>query len=102
MSGSSLAPIIIPIAGTIFLAAWLILVLYADRSTRPSGNPAPSRTRPDPAAVTGPRQPDGCLMDTADLAGTGPFRDAHTRALPGPAVSPRLRRAARSRRNAGS
>ena len=64
MSGSSLAPIIIiPIAGAIFLAAWLILVFYADRSTRrPSGNPAPSRTRPDPAAVTGPRQPDGCLM----------------------------------------
>ena len=37
MTGPSLAPLIIPIAGTLFLTAWLTLVFYAGR--RPGGPP---------------------------------------------------------------
>ncbi len=35
MTGSSFAPILIPIVGTILLVAWLIVVFHAGR--RPSG-----------------------------------------------------------------
>ena len=38
MTGPSLAPLIIPIAGTLFLTAWLALVFYAGRL--PRGPPA--------------------------------------------------------------
>jgi hypothetical protein len=42
MTGSSLAPLIISIAGTLFLTAWLALVFHADRRPRvAAGNPAP-------------------------------------------------------------
>ena len=41
MTGPSLAPLIIPIAGTFFLTAWLSLVFYAGRHPRrAAGNPA--------------------------------------------------------------
>jgi uncharacterized membrane protein YgdD (TMEM256/DUF423 family) len=34
MTGSGLSLLIIPIAGTLFLAAWLVLVFCADRRPR--------------------------------------------------------------------
>ncbi len=39
MTGPSLAPLIIPIAGTLFLTTWLILVFYAGRRPRRAGAP---------------------------------------------------------------
>jgi hypothetical protein len=42
MTGSGLAAILIPIAGTIFLATWLALVFYVGgHPRRAGGNPAP-------------------------------------------------------------
>jgi hypothetical protein len=51
MSGPSYAPILIPIAGTIFLLAWLALVFYAGRDHPPRAghNPAPGRQSPGTA-----------------------------------------------------
>jgi len=50
MTGSSLAPLIIPIAGTLFLAAWLTLVFYAGRRPRrAAGHPAAGREGPGPS-----------------------------------------------------
>jgi len=47
MTGPSLAPLIIPIAGTLFLTAWLTLVFYVGhRPRRAAGNPTPSLERP--------------------------------------------------------
>jgi hypothetical protein len=49
MTGPSLAPLIIPIAGTLFLTAWLTLVFFAGRHPRrPSANPAPGYESPGP------------------------------------------------------
>ena len=54
MTGSGLAVILIPIAGTIFLAAWLALVFYAGgHLRRAGGNPAPGREGPGPTGRTG-------------------------------------------------
>lgn len=53
MTGSGLAQLIIPIAGTLFLTAWLAVVFYAGR--RPwhaGGSPAPAHESPGPAALT--------------------------------------------------
>jgi hypothetical protein len=33
MTGPSLAPVIIPIVGTLFLIVWLVVVFYAERRT---------------------------------------------------------------------
>jgi hypothetical protein len=50
MTGSSLAPLIIPIAGTLFLTAWLTLVFYAGRRPRrAAGHPAPGHEGPGPS-----------------------------------------------------
>jgi hypothetical protein len=50
MTGSSLAPLIIPIAGTLFLAAWLILVFFAGRLSRETaGHPASGHEGPSPS-----------------------------------------------------
>jgi hypothetical protein len=38
MSGPSYAPILIPIAGTIFLVAWLLLVFHAGRDLDEPGH----------------------------------------------------------------
>ncbi len=72
MTGPSLAPFIIPIAGTFFLTAWLTLVFYAGH--RPRGavaNPAPGHESPGPAALAAPRLPGGRPADMAGPANTG-------------------------------
>jgi hypothetical protein len=52
MTGSGLAQLIIPIAGTLFLTAGLALVFYADsRPRRADGTPAPGHEIPGPAAL---------------------------------------------------
>ncbi len=53
MSGPSLAPILIPIVGTLSLVAWLLVVFHAGRQL--SGTAAPRR--PAAGAVPAPRQP---------------------------------------------
>jgi len=67
MTGSSLAPLIIPIAGTLFLTAWLALVFYAGRRPRgAAGHPAPGHGSPVPAA----RLPRARPADTPGPANT--------------------------------
>ena len=53
MTRSTLAPILIPPAGTIFLLAWLAMVFYAGRDNPPRAgrNPAPGRQNPGTAAL---------------------------------------------------
>jgi len=60
MTGPALAAILIPPAVTICLAAWLALVLYADRHhpQRAGGNPAPGRQSPGTAALAARRRAD--------------------------------------------
>ena len=71
MTGSSLAPLIIPIAGTLFLTAWLTLVFYAGRRPRgAAGNPAPGHGSPGPAALAAPRLPGAPPTDTGRLRQT--------------------------------
>jgi len=66
MTGSSLAPVIIPIVVTISLAAWLLMVYYADNHPRwKSASPAPGHQSPGqvtPITGAGNDQfPDGQL-----------------------------------------
>jgi hypothetical protein len=71
MTGPSFAPLIIPIAGTLFLAAWLTVVFYAGR--RPRGavaNPAPGRESPVQAALAGPHLPGAEPTETPGPATT--------------------------------
>ncbi len=49
MTGPSLAPIIIPIVGTLCLIAWLVVVFYAER---PAGGQDADADR-DPASSPG-------------------------------------------------
>ena len=71
MTGPSLAPLIIPIAGTLFLTAWLTLVFYAGRRPRgAAGNPAPGHENPGPAALAAPRLPGAHPTDMAGPANT--------------------------------
>ena len=50
MNGSSLAQLIIPIAGTLSLTAWLALVFHAGhRPWRADGNPTPGYVNQAPA-----------------------------------------------------
>jgi hypothetical protein len=75
MTGSGLAPLIIPIAGTLCLSAWLALVFYCDR--RPHwarGQLAPGRDDPGRGhviQVPGAAGPQGDLLavsvEAADL-----------------------------------
>ncbi len=81
MTGSGLAAIVIPIAGTIFLAVWLALVFYAGRPRRVGGNPAPAHERPGLDALADRRQPGACPPDPTGPLGTGPLQDAHTTRL---------------------
>ena len=72
MTGPSLAPLIIPIAGTIFLTAWLSLVFYVGRRPRgAAGHPAPGHGSPGPAALAAPRLPGA---SPTDLVGPGSTR----------------------------
>jgi len=88
MTGPSYAPILIPIAGTIFLLAWLALVFYAGRDHPPRAgrNPAPGRQSPGTAAPASRRQADARPPDRGRVAVTGD----RARAVP-----PRDRRAGR-------
>jgi hypothetical protein len=71
MTGSSLAPLIIPIAGTLGLTMWLALVFYAaHRPWGGAGNPAPGRESPGPAALAAPRLPGATPADLAGPANT--------------------------------
>ena len=71
MTGPSFAPLIIPIAGTLFLAVWLALVFYAGRLPRETaGNPAPGHEGPGPAALAASRLPGGHPADGASPANT--------------------------------
>ena len=71
MTGSSPALLIIPIAGTLFLTAWLTLVFYAGRRPREAaGNPAPGHESPGPAALAAPRLPGARPADTPGPAAT--------------------------------
>jgi hypothetical protein len=73
MTGPSLAPLIIPIAGTLFLTAWLSLVFYAGHRPRgAAGNPAPGHESPGPAALAAPRLSGA---QATDLAGPANTRD---------------------------
>jgi hypothetical protein len=52
MTGPGLTQLIIPVAGTLFLTAWLALVFYADRhSRRAGGHAASAQGRKDLVAV---------------------------------------------------
>jgi hypothetical protein len=68
MTGSGLAVILIPIAGTIFLATWLALVFYAGGHPRRAGNPAPGREGPGPAALADRRQSRALLPGAAKIS----------------------------------
>ena len=75
MTGPSLAPLIIPIAGTLFLTAWLTLVFYVGHRPRGAARrPAPGHESPGPAALAAPRLL--CAHPT-DLA--GPAKTRHSR-----------------------
>jgi hypothetical protein len=52
MTGFGLATVLIPLAGTISLAAWLTLVFHAggDHPQRAGSNPAPGQQSPGMAA----------------------------------------------------
>ena len=56
MTGSALAPIVIPIVVTIGLAIWLIMVYHAASHPQWGSRPARGHAGPQPAAD--PRQPD--------------------------------------------
>jgi hypothetical protein len=71
MTGPGLGPLIIPIAGTLFLTAWLTLVFYAGRRPRgAAGHPAPGHESPGPAALAAPRLPGAHPTDIAGPANT--------------------------------
>jgi hypothetical protein len=80
MTAPGLAPLIIPIAGTLFLTAWLTLLFYAGR--RPLGaadHPAPGHESPGPAALAAPRLPGARPTDIAGPANTPPCQAAAER-----------------------
>ena len=75
MTGPSLAPLIIPIAGTLFLTVWLSLVFFAGRRPRrAAGHPAPGHEGPGPAALAASRLPGAHPADVA-----GPANTRHSR-----------------------
>ena len=78
MTGSSLAPIVIPIVATISLTAWLILVSSVGSRPRAGDHLAPGHGSADPVAADGQRQPHVCRAGQADPAGAGPSQDACT------------------------
>jgi hypothetical protein len=89
MTGSSLAPIIIPIAGTISLAVWLIMVLSADgRPHKTADGPEHTGDSPSPATLDDRHQSSTGQVVPAAPAGTGSCPNTSTRALPGAGALP--------------
>jgi hypothetical protein len=68
MTGSTLAAILIPPAGTIFLVAWLAVVFYAGRDHPPRAD----RQSPGTAASASRRQADARPPDRGRVAVTAP------------------------------
>ena len=58
MTGSSLAPIVIPVVMAISLAAWLIMVFHAANHPQWGSRPARRHADSQPAALADRRQPD--------------------------------------------
>jgi hypothetical protein len=80
MDGSSLSLIVIPIVVTISLAAWLVMVYYADSHPRWGGRQAargPSGSRP--AATTDDRSPDARPSQQTGREGSEPQLGRHAR-----------------------
>ena len=93
MTGSSLAPIIIPIAGTISLAVWLIMVLSADGHPHKTvDGPEHTGGSPSPAALDDRHKPSTSEVAPVGRAGTGSRPEAGTNAFPPPGTFPRPRR----------
>jgi hypothetical protein len=68
MTGPSLAPLIIPIAGTLCLVAWLAVVFYCGhRAYRVDGHPASGHESPGPGHVVQIPAPAG---PQTELVGT--------------------------------
>jgi hypothetical protein len=88
MTGSTLAAILIPPAGMIFLLAWLALVFYAGRDHPPQAdrNPAPGRQSPGTAAPASRRQADA-TGSGARGGDSGPVRQRRRLASPGPGTT---------------
>ena len=82
MTGSGIALIIIPIASTISLAAWLVMVLTADSPTRTRAHPAHRHSGPGPAVLAHRCQPGPHPADPANPAAATPSQDTNTRNLP--------------------
>ena len=71
MTGPGVAPLIIPIACTLFLTVWLTLVFYAGRGPRGAADqPAPGHETPGLAALAAPRLPGAHPTDIAGPANT--------------------------------
>lgn len=77
MTGSPLAPIVIPIVVTIGLATWLIMVYYAGSHPQWGHSPARRHAVPRPAALADRRQPARRPASQAVTALPGPARDTH-------------------------
>ena len=65
ITGSTLAVILIPLAGSISLVAWLALVFYADRDHLhgPDVTRRPAAKTPGTAALAARRHADACPAD---------------------------------------
>ena len=74
MTGSGLSLIVIPIVAMISLAAWLIMVYYADSHPLwKADHPAPEPEKAGPPALASPRRPDDQPQgDAVPVAGSRP------------------------------
>ena len=91
MDGSGLSLIVVPIVAVISLAAWLILVFYAD--SHPQWGRAPGRGSSGPAAPAG-RRPDEARA--ADPAGIEPDSTPAKTPAREPVAAPKARPTAAS------
>lgn len=77
MTGSGLSLILIPIVAMITLAAWLIMVYYADSHPLwKADHPAPEPENVGQPALASPRRPDSQLQSDA-VPTTGSRPDPH-------------------------
>ena len=74
MTGSTAAVILIPIVVTISLAAWLILVFYADSHPEWRNASSPARSNPGPTACALTR-PDALTGPPSYIPGPGQLAD---------------------------
>jgi hypothetical protein len=81
MTGSGLSLIAIPIVAMISLAVWLIMVYYANSHPLwKADHSTPEPENAEPAALAGPRRPDGQLQgDAVRIAGNRPDPDRESR-----------------------